>query len=139
MTARSPTAFPRRAERRRASSHRARAENRTGGQPGKPADGPLPAEEQSPIFLTSYRGGGGGRTVITSVPATVSVPSSSSREYDRLPVPSNALEVLHSMAADAVPVAVEGKDGKIESEEPEGLIGYVSVPIGRWMFNIPYS
>jgi hypothetical protein len=31
------------------------------------------------------------------------------------------------------------KDGKIESEEPEGLIGYVAVPFGRWMFNIPYS
>ena len=30
-------------------------------------------------------------------------------------------------------------DGKIEAEEPKGLIGYVSVPIGRWMFNIPYS
>jgi hypothetical protein len=31
------------------------------------------------------------------------------------------------------------KDGKIELAEPEGLIGYVSVPIGKWMFNIPYS
>jgi hypothetical protein len=31
------------------------------------------------------------------------------------------------------------KDGKIETEEPQGLIGSVSVPIGRWMFNIPYS
>jgi len=31
------------------------------------------------------------------------------------------------------------KDGQIEVEEPKGLIGYVSVPIGRWMFAIPYS
>jgi hypothetical protein len=31
------------------------------------------------------------------------------------------------------------KDGEIQVEEPEGLIGHVSVPIGRWMFAIPYS
>ena len=37
------------------------------------------------------------------------------------------------------PIRVEVKDGKIEAVEPKGLIGYVSVPIGRWMFNIPYS
>jgi hypothetical protein len=37
------------------------------------------------------------------------------------------------------PIRVEVKDGEIEREEPEGLIGYVSVPIGRWMFNVPYS
>jgi len=37
------------------------------------------------------------------------------------------------------PVRVEVKDGRIETEDPEGLIGYVSVPFGRWMFSIPYS
>ncbi|MEW6443359.1 MAG: hypothetical protein AB1640_20675 [bacterium] len=37
------------------------------------------------------------------------------------------------------PVRVEVKDGKIEAEDPKGLIGCVSVPIGRWMFNVPYS
>jgi hypothetical protein len=31
------------------------------------------------------------------------------------------------------------KDGEIQIEEPKGLIGHVSVPIGRWMINIPYS
>ena len=31
------------------------------------------------------------------------------------------------------------KDGKIELVEPEGVIGYVAVPIGRWIFNVPYS
>lgn len=37
------------------------------------------------------------------------------------------------------PVTVSVKDGKIESREPEGIIGHVSVPIGRWVFNVPYS
>ena len=37
------------------------------------------------------------------------------------------------------PIRVEVKDGHIEVEEPKGLIGYVSVPFGRWMFSIPYS
>jgi hypothetical protein len=30
-------------------------------------------------------------------------------------------------------ITVEVKDGKIESENPKGLIGYVSVPFGKWM------
>jgi len=37
------------------------------------------------------------------------------------------------------PIRVEVKDGKIEAEEPKELIGCVSVPIARWMLNIPYS
>ncbi|MEW5735539.1 MAG: organomercurial lyase [Thermodesulfobacteriota bacterium] len=37
------------------------------------------------------------------------------------------------------PVRVTVKDGAIVSAEPEGLVGHVSVPIGRWVFNIPYS
>jgi hypothetical protein len=37
------------------------------------------------------------------------------------------------------PVQVKVKDGKIESREPEGLIGYVGVPFARWMFNLPDS
>jgi hypothetical protein len=37
------------------------------------------------------------------------------------------------------PIRVDVRDGKIEVEDPQGLIGYVSVPIGRWMFNVPYS
>jgi hypothetical protein len=36
-------------------------------------------------------------------------------------------------------IQLKVKDGKLESREPEGLIGYVAVPFGRWMFNIPYS
>jgi hypothetical protein len=31
------------------------------------------------------------------------------------------------------------KEGKIDLEEPKGLIGHVSVPVGRWLFNIPHS
>jgi len=34
---------------------------------------------------------------------------------------------------------VEVKDGRIESEAPEGLIGYVAVPVKRWMLNLPYA
>jgi hypothetical protein len=34
---------------------------------------------------------------------------------------------------------VDVKDGKIEREDPKGLIGYVALPIGRWMFSIPYA
>jgi len=37
------------------------------------------------------------------------------------------------------PIRVDVKDGTIEAEEPTGLIGHVSVPVGRWIFNIPYS
>jgi hypothetical protein len=37
------------------------------------------------------------------------------------------------------PIQVKVKDGKIESKEPEGLIGYVAVPFARWMLNIAYS
>ncbi|MBT3310426.1 MAG: hypothetical protein HN737_08915 [Desulfobacterales bacterium] len=36
-------------------------------------------------------------------------------------------------------IRVEVKDGKIIGEEPEGLIGYVSVPIGRWAMKWAYS
>ena len=34
---------------------------------------------------------------------------------------------------------VKVRDGKIESRDPEGLVGYVAVPIGKWMFNIPHA
>jgi len=37
------------------------------------------------------------------------------------------------------PVRVEVKDGTIEAEDPEGVFGHVSVPVGRWIFNIPYA
>ena len=37
------------------------------------------------------------------------------------------------------PIRVDVKDGKIEHEEPKGLIGHVSVPFGQWIFNMPYS
>ena len=37
------------------------------------------------------------------------------------------------------PVRVEVKDGKIEVEEPKGLIGHVSIPLRRWIFNWPYT
>jgi hypothetical protein len=37
------------------------------------------------------------------------------------------------------PIQVKVKDGKIESQEPEKLIGYVAVPFTRWMINAPYS
>ena len=34
---------------------------------------------------------------------------------------------------------VEVKDGKIEAQDPKEVMAYVSVPVGRWIFNIPYS
>jgi hypothetical protein len=37
------------------------------------------------------------------------------------------------------PVRVDVKDGVIETQEPEGIIGHVSLPMNRWMINIPYS
>lgn len=37
------------------------------------------------------------------------------------------------------PIRVDVKDGKIVSREPDDVIGYVSVPVGRWIFNVPYS
>jgi len=37
------------------------------------------------------------------------------------------------------PITVKVKDGKIESEGKEGLIGHVSVPFGKWLFNMSYS
>jgi hypothetical protein len=37
------------------------------------------------------------------------------------------------------PIRVEVKDGRIEAEEPAGIIGHVSVPLNRWMLDIPYS
>jgi hypothetical protein len=37
------------------------------------------------------------------------------------------------------PITVRVKDGIIQSQEPEGLIGHAAVPIGKWMVNIAYS
>jgi hypothetical protein len=34
---------------------------------------------------------------------------------------------------------VEVCDGVIEKVEPETVVGHVSIPIGQWIFNIPYS
>ena len=36
-------------------------------------------------------------------------------------------------------VSVEVKDGTIEAVDPEGMLGHVSVPFGRWIFNIPFA
>ena len=37
------------------------------------------------------------------------------------------------------PVQVKVKDGKFESRDPEGLIGFVALPFTRWFFNVPYA
>jgi hypothetical protein len=37
------------------------------------------------------------------------------------------------------PVRVEVTDGRIETVDPQGVIAHVSVPVGRWIFNLPYS
>ncbi|MFP4474217.1 MAG: hypothetical protein ACLFOY_01570 [Desulfatibacillaceae bacterium] len=37
------------------------------------------------------------------------------------------------------PTRIEVKDGEILEKEPDDLIGHVAVPVGRWVFNIPYS
>jgi len=31
------------------------------------------------------------------------------------------------------------KDGQIEKTEPEGLVGYTSVPFREWFKDLPYS
>jgi hypothetical protein len=41
--------------------------------------------------------------------------------------------------SDMSTIRVKVKDGKIESEDSKGLIGHVSVPIGKWMINVPYA
>jgi len=30
-------------------------------------------------------------------------------------------------------------DGEIEKADPEGLIGYVAVPVSKWRADIPYA
>ncbi|TFG93464.1 MAG: hypothetical protein E4H15_01285 [Syntrophobacterales bacterium] len=37
------------------------------------------------------------------------------------------------------PICVEIQDGTIKKEEPEGLIGHVSVPFVKWRQNVPYA
>ena len=37
------------------------------------------------------------------------------------------------------PIRVEMKDGLIKSAEPEGLVGYTSVPFWEWGKDWPYS
>jgi hypothetical protein len=36
-------------------------------------------------------------------------------------------------------IHVKVKDGVIESEDPEGLIGYVAIPFAKWMKDGPYT
>jgi hypothetical protein len=31
------------------------------------------------------------------------------------------------------------KDGKVLTEEPKGITGYVAVPFGTWMQRFPYA
>ena len=37
------------------------------------------------------------------------------------------------------PIRVEMRDGLVLSEDPEGLVGYVAVPFGKWWEDIPYA
>ena len=37
------------------------------------------------------------------------------------------------------PIQVVVKDGKIESRDPEGLIGFVALPFSRWLLDVPYA
>jgi hypothetical protein len=37
------------------------------------------------------------------------------------------------------PIRVEMKDGVIQKAEPEGLMGYVSVPFRDWFNDLPYA
>lgn len=37
------------------------------------------------------------------------------------------------------PIRVKVKDGKIESEDPTGLIGHISVPFLRGSLNMPHT
>lgn len=37
------------------------------------------------------------------------------------------------------PIRVEMKDGVVQKAEPEGLMGYVSVPFRDWFNDLPYA
>jgi hypothetical protein len=37
------------------------------------------------------------------------------------------------------PIRVEMKDGVIKKIEPEGLVGFTSVPFREWFKDLPYS
>jgi hypothetical protein len=36
-------------------------------------------------------------------------------------------------------IRVEIKDGTVITAEPEGIVGYVAVPFGKWFKDIPYA
>jgi len=36
-------------------------------------------------------------------------------------------------------VRVEIRDGEVLNSDPEGLIGHVSVPVLKWMENMPFA
>lgn len=36
-------------------------------------------------------------------------------------------------------ISIEMKDGSIQKAEPDGLIGYTSVPFRDWFNNLPYA
>ncbi|MDH4268028.1 MAG: hypothetical protein OEW45_20565 [Deltaproteobacteria bacterium] len=38
-----------------------------------------------------------------------------------------------------LPIRVEMKDGLIKSAEPEGLVGYTSIPVREWANDWPYN
>ena len=37
------------------------------------------------------------------------------------------------------PIRVEMKDGAVQKTEPQGIVGYTSVPFKEWFNNLPYS
>ncbi|MBL7209730.1 MAG: hypothetical protein ISS52_06500 [Dehalococcoidia bacterium] len=37
------------------------------------------------------------------------------------------------------PIRVKIRDGVIENTDPDGIIGHVSVPMMKWLEDIPYS
>jgi hypothetical protein len=37
------------------------------------------------------------------------------------------------------PITVEMQDGKVLKVEPQGIVGYVSVPFWKWFNDIPYA
>ncbi|MCG6911625.1 MAG: alkylmercury lyase family protein [Deltaproteobacteria bacterium] len=37
------------------------------------------------------------------------------------------------------PITIDMCDGVIEKVDPEGVIGHVSLPVSKWMTDIPYA
>jgi hypothetical protein len=37
------------------------------------------------------------------------------------------------------PITIDMRDGVIKKADPEGLIGYVALPVSKWMSDVAYA